>query len=212
MSSSAVPQPTFDPRRPFSRATARAAGISPQMLLSRMFHKIGWDMYVAAEIPITTQLRAAAVIDLVPAGSHISHHTAAELWGAVVPAEPAVHVTLPSANRRPVRRGVQAHYGGGNPRTTIRKGLPISTPEQAFLELAAVGLGLVDLVVVADGFIKAGHTSTDRLIEAAHDWTGRGRSRAQRAAGLARSGVDSAMETRLRLLIVLAGCPNRGSI
>lgn len=33
-------QDSFDARQPFSRADARAAGLTPEMLLSRRFHKI----------------------------------------------------------------------------------------------------------------------------------------------------------------------------
>ena len=87
----------FDPRQPFSRAEARAAGLTAEMLLSRRFHKIFWDTYIAREVLITPTLRAKAVIRLVPRGSYISHHTAAELWGAAPPADGATHVTLPSA-------------------------------------------------------------------------------------------------------------------
>jgi hypothetical protein len=200
-------QDAFDPRQPFSRAEARAAGLTPEMLLSRRFHKIFWDTYVSRDVSISPLLRAKAVIRLVPSGSFISHHTAAELWGAAVPADGVTHVTLPSAHRRQVRRGVRSHYRKYPAQTTLRKGLPISTPEQTFLDLAAGGVGLVDLVVVADGMIKAGHTSEQRLIDAAAQWSGRGCRAARRAASLARKGVDSPQETRLRLLLVLAGLP-----
>ncbi|HJV15539.1 MAG TPA: hypothetical protein VJ625_16760 [Propionibacteriaceae bacterium] len=197
----------FDPRRPFSRAEARAAGLTPEMLLSKRFHKIFWDAYVSRDVPITPLLRAKAVIRLVPSGSYISHHTAAELWGAAVPADTATHVTLPSAHRRQVRQGVRSHYRRHPAQTVLRKGVPISTPAQTFLDLAAVRIGLVDLVVVADGMIKAGHTSPEQLIEAAAQWSGQGCRMARRAASLAREGVDSPQETRLRLLLVLAGLP-----
>ena len=99
-------------------------------------------------------LKAKTVIRLVPSGSFISHHTAAELWGVAVPADGATHVTLPSARRRQVRQGIRCHYRKDPAQTTRRKGLPVSTPEQTFLDLAAVGVGLVDLVVAADGMIK----------------------------------------------------------
>jgi hypothetical protein len=200
-------QDAFDPRQPLSRAEARAAGLTPEMLLSRRFHRIFWDTYVSRDVSITPLLRAKAVIRLVPSGSFISHHTAAELWGAAVPADGATHVTLPSAHRRQVRQGVRSHYRKYPAQTTLRKGLPISTPEQTFLDLAAGDVGLVDLVVVADGMIKAGHTSEQRLIDAAAQWSGRGCRAARRAASLARKGVDSPQETRLRLLLVLAGLP-----
>lgn len=177
------------------------------MLLTRRFHKLFWDSYVLREVKITPLLRAKAVLKLVPAGSRISHHSAAQLWGATVPDDGNTHVTLPSAQRRPVRKGVKSHCGQEPAQTTLRRGLPISTPEQTFLELAAAGLRLVDLVVVADGMIKAEHTTCERLREAATAWRGRGCRVARRAARLARDGVDSPMETRLRLLIVLAGLP-----
>ena len=199
--------PAFDPRRPFSRADARAAGLTPEMLLARRFKKLFWDSYVLRDVKTTPLLRAQAVLKLVPEGSHISHHTAAELWGATVPDDGNTHVWTPSAQGRHVRQGVKTHYGNGPAQTTLRKGLPVSTPEQTFLDLAAVGMPLVDLVVVADGMIKAGHTTPERLIEAAAEWHGRGCRLARRAAALARPGVDSPTETKLRLLLVLAGLP-----
>ena len=64
----AQPAAAFDPRQPFSRAEARAAGLTAEMLLGRQFHKICWDTYVAREVPITPLLRAKAVIRLVPSG------------------------------------------------------------------------------------------------------------------------------------------------
>jgi hypothetical protein len=59
----------------------------------------------------------------------------------------------------PCRPLVDVKYGGesapvtarGPAQTTLCKGLPISTPEQTFLDLAGIGVGLVHLVVVADG-------------------------------------------------------------
>ena len=197
----------FDPREPFSRAEARAAGLSAEMLLSKRFQKIFWDVYVSRDVPITPLLRAKAVIRLVPNGSYISHHTAAELWGVAPPPGGATHINLPSACGRQVRRGVCSHYRTRPGQTTLRKGLPISTPEQTFLDLAGMAIGLVDLVVVADGMIKAGHTSPEQFVDAAAQWSGKGCRLARRAALLARKGVDSPQETRLRLLLVLAGLP-----
>jgi hypothetical protein len=110
----AEPKDIFDPRKPFSRAEARAAGLTPEVLLTRRFNKIFWDTYVAREIPITPLLRARAVIRLVPSGSYISHHTAAELWGASPPADGATHVTLPSPSGRQICQGVRSNFGAIN--------------------------------------------------------------------------------------------------
>src|SRR5215207_5241363 len=122
-------------------------------------------------------------------------------------ADAVMHPRHPALHERPlVRAGIKSHYGGPRMMTTF-KGLPISTPEQAFLDLASVGAELVDLVIVADGLIKQERTTTAQLTAAAVSWQGRGRSLAVRAAGLARAGVDSVQETRVRLLVVLAGLP-----
>lgn len=206
MSSAGQGVDPFDPRRPFTRAQARRAGIPLRTLLGSTFHKVVWDQYVSREVPVTTKIRAQSALRLSPPGSHVSHHTAAELWGAVAPAQSCTHVTLPSVNGRLVRAGIKSHYGGPRAATTL-KGLPISTPEQTFLDLASVGVELVDLVIVADGLIKQERTTTAQLMAAAGLWQGRGRPLAVRAAGLARAGVDSVQETRVRLLVVLAGLP-----
>jgi hypothetical protein len=199
---------TFDPRRPFTRAEARAAGISLDALLGPRFQKICWDTYLSRDVAVTPQIRSRAALKLAPPGTHISHETAAQLWGATVPGGPTTHITTPSGDGRLVRKGIKSHYYETyRPATTTLKGLPLSTPEQTFLDLASSGMSLVDLVVVLDGLLKAKQTTVDALVTAADGWHGRGRRMAQRAAGLARNGVDSPMETRLRLLIVLSGLP-----
>ena len=75
------------------------------------------------------------------------------------------------------------------------------------MQMAAVAPDLVELVVLGDSLVRAGRISADELVEAAEEWDGKGARRARRAARLVRSGVDSPMESRLRMLIVLAGCP-----
>ena len=207
MTISVAGQPAFDPREPFTRAEGRRVGITDDMLLTRSFHKVLYDSWVSSHVPVTPMLRATAAIRLAPEGSRVSHHTAAEIWGAVVPAEPNVHLTVPRANDRLIRKGILSHSATRTLGLTWRKGLPVSSPEQAFLELAAVGVGLVDLVVAADSMIKVGSVTLDQLRESAAGYDGRYCRVARRAAALAREGVDSPMETRLRLLIVLAGLP-----
>jgi hypothetical protein len=70
----------------------------------------------------------------------------------------------------------QAHAGQAafESQTTLRKWLPISTPDQTLLDLAGIGIGLAHRVIIADGMIKTGHTSPDRLVKAAREWSGRG--------------------------------------
>jgi very-short-patch-repair endonuclease len=199
--------PALNTRRPFSRADARRAGIKLRELLSPRFHKIFYDCYIASTIPITTELRAEAALGISPSGSYVSHFTAAQLWGAVVPDVSDVHVTVPGDAGRTVRRGVKAHVAADGTAMTRIRALPITTPEQTFLDLAAAGIDLVALVVLGDSLVRACKMSARELVVAANRWRGRGAKQARRAARYVRDGVDSVMESRLRMLLVLAGLP-----
>lgn len=86
------------------------------------------------------------------------------------------------------------------------RGLPITTPADVFLDLAT-HLSLVDLVVLGDSLVRRGRTTREALVEGLEEATGRGIHPARRAAALVRTGVDSPMETRSRLLRVLSGLP-----
>lgn len=197
---------SFDPKQPFSRAEARAAGIGLKTLLSSRFHKIFYDCYISSAVPVTTKLRAKAALGVSPPGSFVSHTTAARIWGAIVPDTSDVHVTVRGKAGRTSRQGVRAHANSDGTAVTRFRNLPVTTPEQTFLDLAT-SLDLVALVVLGDSLIKAGRTSAATLRDAATACRGRGAKLARRAARYLREGVDSAMETRLRMLLVLAGLP-----
>jgi hypothetical protein len=85
-------------------------------------------------------------------------------------------------------------------------GVRVSDPNQMFVELAKL-LYLVDLVVVGDALVRAGWTTETALVSTSGASSARGASAARAAARLVRPRVDSPMETRLRLLVVLAGVP-----
>lgn len=202
-----LPRIQLDPSQPFTRADARSAGLPLSDLLSRKFKRLFYDLYLDASIPESPQIRALAALKVSPAGSHISHHTAAELWGGVAPDDPAIHVSVPTAAARTRRQGITAHLRLEGLRTMEQDGITLSAPSACFLELAAIGVGLVDLVILGDSLVRKNLVSVERLVEAAAAYSGRGALVARRAAGLVRAGVDSPMETRLRLLVVLAGLP-----
>jgi REase_MTES_1575 len=196
----------LDTRVPFSRAQARAAGLTRAELLGPRFQKIFHDRYVEATVPINLRLKTETAVELAAPGAYGSHHTAASLWGGVVPASSEVHITVPRDAARTRRRGILAHRDFGKAEPVSLRGLPISSPAQTFLDLAAC-LGLVDLVVLGDSLVRARRLTLAALLEAASAWHGHGARKARRAAALVRDGVDSAMETRLRMLLVLAGFP-----
>jgi len=151
----------FDPREPFSRAAARAAGIGLKTLLSSRFRKIFYDCYVSSTVPLTTRIRAKAALGISPPGSFLSHSTAARIWG-LVPNTPDVHVTVPRKAGRTSRQGVKAHAAVEGTAVTSFRNLPITTPEQTFSDLAT-SLDLVALIVLGDSLVKAGRTSVAAL-------------------------------------------------
>ncbi len=195
----------IDPTVPFTRAEARAAGIPITALRGPRFHQVFYDLYVASSVEVTQSIRAKAALRLCNAESYVSHFTAANLWGGCVPEQPLTHVSV-KAGRRPERRGIQSHAAQEGAKTTTFDGMPITTPEQTFLDLSWQ-LSLVELVILGDSLVGKRRTTPDQLIEAAASCRGKGARLARRAAALVRRGVDSPMESRLRLLIVLAGLP-----
>jgi hypothetical protein len=66
---------------------------------------------------------------------------------------------------------------------------------------------LVDLVVLGDAIVRLYRIPPRKLLEAARRSTDYYAVAARRGAAFVRKGVDSPMETRLRMLIVLAGLP-----
>lgn len=197
----------LDVRNPFTRADARAAGITVKELVSSRYQKVFYNLYVSADVVLTPQVHARAALRLASPGSYASHYTAAELWDLPIPHDDQTHITVPEHGARLRRQGLKSHLGKVDAHRTLRAGIPVSTPEQTFVDLAAIGAKLVDLVVLGDAMLKAKLTTIPTLIEAIEGWQGHGTRVALRAVRLMREGVDSPMETRVRLLIVLAGLP-----
>lgn len=193
--------------RPFTRKEALASGLADHELTGHRFRRIFHGIYVAAEVELTLAVRAQAALLVAPSGSHASHHTAVQLWGGWAPETPDIHISSPVTSTRSERRGIVAHLTDPAVQPRRRGGLSVSPPARAFLEVASTRPSIVDLVVVGDSLVTAGAVSPADLVAAADRWSGRWSRLARRAARLVRSGVNSTMESRVRMLIVLAGLP-----
>lgn len=135
----------------------------------------------------------------------MSHQTAATIWGGDVVVSSSVHLTVRPGEVVAIP-GIRARQRGHRPEVTRRQGVPVTTPTQTFLDLAA-DLDLVELVVLGDRLVAREAVTCAQLVAGAAGWTGWARDQAVRAAGLVRVGVDSPPESRVRLLLVLAGLP-----
>lgn len=93
--------------------------------------------------------------------------------------------------------------------TISLRGLPLTTPEQTWLDLAGM-VGRDALVSLGDWLVSYRHplTTPDALAEIVRSVPGRrGIAKARAALALIRTRSESPAETRLRLLIVDAGLP-----
>jgi very-short-patch-repair endonuclease len=193
--------------RPFTRSEALAAGIRVNELAGPRYRRVFHGVYLDQRVRPDARQRALAALRIAPPGSYASHHTAAALWGVWAPTSAETHISVHSSQTRSIRRGIAAHRIQFDGPPVRRHGVPLSGPNQIFLELAAGGAGLVDLVVVGDSLVRRKLTTPEQLIKEADAWSGKRARFARRAARYVREGVDSPMETRVRMLIILAGLP-----
>ena len=198
--------PELDVRRPFTRTEALAAGLTDAQLRGPRFVRLFPRLHLCASVQVTARLRAEAALRLHPAGAFASHASAARIHGVAIPQDAEEHVTVRRREERRRIAGIRCHLASGEPDLVTVGDLPVSSPAQTFVELAST-LGLVDLVVVGDQMARRGLLSPDRLRASCHGSGRRGAVRARRAAAYVRDHVDSPMETRTRMLLVLAGLP-----
>ncbi|WP_347351281.1 hypothetical protein [Intrasporangium sp.] len=180
-------------------------GVTEWDLRSGRYRRLFSRVFISSVATVTPVVLAEAALLLADPGSVASHRTAARIWGGVVPGDGHVHLTC-VGGRLPKVKGVRAHRVRPGQLATVHRGVRVTTVETTFLDLAD-GLGLVDLVVLGDSLVRLGVVTPEQLVAAAATFTGRSRARARRAASLVRRDVDSPMESRLRMLIVLAGLP-----
>lgn len=181
-------------------------GITRANLRSTRFRPLFHGIHLAASEEDDTWNRAHAVVTLAGPGAVASFHTAARLWGAAVPNDPTIHVTVPHADQRRCLDGATFHVCGALEWGYDVRGVLVTSPAQTFIDLARK-LPLVALVVVGDALVNHGHITPEDLRRACARSSLKGAVQARRAARYVRRGAESPMETRARMLVVLAGLP-----
>jgi very-short-patch-repair endonuclease len=195
----------FDLTRPFLGREAIAAGLSPASLKSRKFRRLLGGVYLHASTPVHPVHRVQAALLIHPPVARASHLSAATVYGLPVPDRAEVHVTVPTPGDRRERHGIRCHVARDGDVVSL-SGIRVSPPAQLFVELAGV-LDLVELVVVGDALVRQKRLTPAELVAACTESSAKHAKAARRAASYVRAEVDSPMESRLRMLIVLAGLP-----
>lgn len=196
----------LDVRRPFTRAEAVAAGLTDRRLAGPRFQRVFTGIHLDASVPLTPRLRTEAALLLLAPDAFASHSSAARLHGLPVPRTAAEHLTVSRPGDRRRASGLRCHVAADVSDVVRVDGVRASSALRTFAELGST-LDLVDLVAAGDHLVRHGHTGHGGLRDYCLRSGIRGSRAAARAAAHVRAGVDSPMESRLRMLLTLAGLP-----
>ncbi|MGH3743434.1 MAG: DUF559 domain-containing protein [Mycobacteriales bacterium] len=164
--------------------------------------RVSYDRYSPpAALPVSPEVIAAA-----GGGVALSHGAAARAW-ALPCDDLRVHVTIrASTRRRAVPAGTVVHRSR-RWEATILEGVPVTTLPRTLADVAGTS-ALADAVVTLDAGLRHASLAGVRCEVARR---GVLRQRALRALDLADPRAESPLESRLRLLLVLAGLPPDGA-
>lgn len=195
----------LDTSRPFLTKDAMARDVSERSLAGPAYQRIFRGCHIGSDVTLQPSVLYAAALLVVPEAYALSHHSAAEAMHLEVPKSPYVHLATPKDQRCRIQ-GIRVHRHPAKPPVHRFSSLPTTTPGQTFIDLAST-LSLVDLTVIADAMLHRRLVSRERLDGHATGHSAAAR-RARAALTLANEGAESPMETRVRLLLKLAGLPD----
>jgi hypothetical protein len=194
-----------DGREPFTTAEWAASGQSIERLRSKDFERLLRGVWIQRDA-IDADSRIKAALAIHPPTAIASHFSAGRLHGFPLPEHCFEHVMVFDRDDRRFRPEVKSHVAV-RPRKTQRiRGVVTSDLVSTFVDVARY-LGLVDLVCIGDWIVRHRPLTPAQLVEACRSSAEHHAGAATYAAGFVRAGVDSPMESRLRMLIVLAGLP-----
>ncbi|WP_158590121.1 endonuclease domain-containing protein [Amnibacterium setariae] len=199
--------------RPFHVRDAAARGLTAKQLRGARLAAPFRGVRTAGRLDGVLDRTRTCAVKMHPA-AFFSHVTAALLGGIWLPSalerSPFLHVSVPTGVRAPRDHLVKGHQLVPRPgQVRLHLGVRVADEIETWCQLAQI-LGLEDLVVAGESLLAKNRRRPRRLHELESAVAVGGRPRQQllnRALPLLREGVRSAMETRLRRLLVQAGLP-----
>jgi very-short-patch-repair endonuclease len=204
------------PRRPaalhgrvFRRSDVLADGVlTPSELRSSAWRRLYRGVYADARLPDGFGIRVRGAGLLMPSAAAFGGRTAAFLHGAgeLVERGSPVEVHLPVGERFGPHAGLRVRQVSLPEDDVMTVGQwRCTTPLRTALDIARTE-PLVDAVVALDRLMAAGVVGARRLAEAVAGLpSGRGSRKARRAVELADRRAESQPESRLRVVLALAG-------
>lgn len=193
---------------PFTIVDARRAGLDRWNLEGASWRRIAPQTYVWKGLAEDPMHRIEGARRRLPAVAAFSGLTAAWLHGLDVrPCDP-IEVTIPQDV------GVSGRAGIAVRRSTVGKhevvevrGMPATSIVRTLADLCG-RLSTTEAVVIADAALHVGKVRVNQLSSWANSKAGwRGIENFRRMVGFAEPAAESPMESRLRMLLVLAGLP-----
>lgn len=200
-------RPVLD--QPFLGSEALARGLlTPGRLRGRSLRRLFPDVYAPASAPgdLTTRSRAAFL--LTRGRGVLGGYSAAELLGAgCAPADAPAEVIVPGGELR-TRAGLVVHRDAlAADEVRMVSGVRVTTALRTAYDLAR-WLPLVEAVVAVDALAARVGFLPGSVLDLARRYPrARGRRALSAVVDLADPKSDSAMETCLRLLLILGGLP-----
>jgi hypothetical protein len=192
----------------FSLSEARGVGITRDQLRGAGYRRLGSGLYCWAGLEESALLMLTAVARRLPKGAAFSGLTAAWLHGLdVEPCDP-IEVTIPKSIRSGHRVGASIRRAAlAGEEIVLRRRQPTTSAIRSVVDLGSRDL-LTEGVVAADMFLHAKLVAIAQLrTHIDKHRRAKGIVRLRRVADLAEPKAESPMETRLRMLLVLAGLP-----
>ena len=195
----------------FTVADARWAGVRYSRLRAQDLGAPYPGVRRAAGLPLTFEARCRLVLSRLGDGVFLSHTSAAQLWRMHLDTPALVDVSVVAPRRAPHAGGIHGHAIRLAPSDVSRRfGLPMTSPVRTWLDLAAAGESIENLVVAADRIVHAHDplASIDDLGRAVERHRGRGIRSLHQALPLVSDRSDSGRETRVRSAILGRGLPS----
>jgi very-short-patch-repair endonuclease len=201
--------PDVSIRGPFRGSDAVARGILRRgPLPPPRYRRIFPDIYLGAtqDLDLLT-LSQGAYLLVAPIGGILAGYSAAAMLGAdCAPQEASAEVLVPRHVRAHPQLVVRQGRADGPDRWSVR-GCAVTSPERTAWDLAR-GLPLEEAVVALDCLARRGRFAPAALLDRMISQPGaRGCTHLRDIVELANPLAESAMETRLRLLLVRSGLP-----
>ena len=205
--------------RPFTAASALAAGVKPALLRSwvrmgALAHPMR-GVYHRSELPDSLELRVACLQYVVPPDCVVTDRTAAWLWGAKTALAPGSHEVVPRVQAFcPPGRRLRNGLSDSGERTLLDKdvqcvrGVLVTSPLRTACDLGRL-LSRDQAIAAMDAMAARGLVSVSELVDEAHRrFKGyRGIVQLRSLGPLVDAGSESPGESVMRLRWIDAGLP-----